>query len=106
MKCRNCGFPKNAHIETSAGLEGTVWRCPNGSGDIYPAVADFKVELHYRAGDERPWLAKWTHPTAGTGEVAAKAPVDALLAAGQRIDESLEEKSLEEQAIEKAIHHT
>ncbi|HXX66294.1 MAG TPA: hypothetical protein VEK07_03880 [Polyangiaceae bacterium] len=86
------------------GSEGTVWRCPNGSGDIYPAVADFKVELHYRAGDERPWVAKWTHPTERLGEIAAKTAADALALAGQRIEQTLEEKSPEELAIEKAIH--
>jgi hypothetical protein len=106
MKCRNCGLPKDAHIETHGGADGTVWRCPNGSGDIYPAVSDFRVELHYRAGDARPWLAKWAHPTEGLGEVAATAPMDALDLAGQRIEERLEEKSPEEQAIEKAIHRS
>lgn len=106
MKCRNCGLPRNVHIETRGGAEGPVWRCPNGSGDIFPAVSDFKIELHYRAGDDRPWLVKWAHPTEGLGEVAAKTPADALSTAGQRIEERLEEKSPDEQAIERAIHET
>jgi len=104
MNCRNCGLPKEAHIEASGGVEGTVWRCPNGSGDIFPAVADFKVELHYRAGDEYPWLAKWTHPTERLGHVAAKTPAEALAMAAQRIEKNFEEKTAEEQAIERAIH--
>jgi hypothetical protein len=104
MKCKNCGLPKDAHVE-AMGVDGhPIWKCPNGSGDTYPAMTDVKVELHYRTGENLPWLARWVHPTGGAGEAASRRPADALELAGRKIDESLEEKSAEQKAIEKAIH--
>lgn len=103
MKCRNCGLPRSAHTELAGEGGRNIWRCPNGSGDTYPAVTDVKVELHYRAGEDDPWVAKWLHPTTGPGEVASASPVDALERAARKIDKSLEEKSAEEKRIEQAI---
>lgn len=103
MKCRNCGLPKSAHLEATGDLGQTVWRCPNGSGDTFPAMTDVKIELHYRAGEKYPWLAKWVHPTLGAGEVASARAAEALELAGRRIERGSEEKNPEELAIEKAI---
>jgi hypothetical protein len=66
-------------------------------------MADVRVELHYRTGEDSPWLAKWVHPTVGSGEVVSRHASDALELAGQKIEEADEEKSLEEIEIEKAI---
>jgi hypothetical protein len=62
-----------------------------------------KVELHYRAGETNPWIAKCTSPTAGAWEVASRQPGDALDLAGREIEKHLEEKSAEEKSIDKAI---
>ena len=102
MKCRNCGFPKTDHVR-AAGLNGPIALCPDGSGDSYPATVDVSVELHYRAGDESPWVAKWVHPLAGAGEVVATQPTDALRLAANEIDKTLEEKTADEKAVEEAI---
>jgi hypothetical protein len=103
MKCRNCGLPRNAHVESS-GPTGPIWLCPNGSGDIYPETADAKIEIQYRAGDDCPWLVHWSHPTAGSGEAAAARPEEAFALAGKKIEALLQEKTADEIAIEKAIH--
>jgi len=55
----------------------TLWKCPDGSGSSYPVTLDVKVELHYDAGEDRPWTARWVHPTAGPGAVVSNQPVDA-----------------------------
>jgi hypothetical protein len=103
VKCKNCGFPRSAH-SASVGVGGQrIWKCPDGSGDSYPAMADVKVELHYRTGEDSPWLAKWVHPTVGPGEVVSAEPGNALERAGRKIEEADEEKSPEDAAIEKAI---
>lgn len=104
MKCKNCGLPKPAHIE-GVGADGhPIWRCPNGSGDTYPAMSDVQIELHYRAGEPAPWLARWVHPQVGAGEVVSARAADAFELAGQKIEKALEEKSAEEEGLEKAIH--
>lgn len=103
MKCRNCGLAKDAHIEAPGALGRVIWRCPNGSGDTYPTVAEAKLELHYRAGEQEPWLATWVHPMTGPGEAAAGHPVEALELAARKIEEGLEEQPPEEKAIKKAI---
>jgi hypothetical protein len=105
MKCKNCGLPRSAHIR-AVGEEGPVWKCPNGTGDSYPATTDVKIELHYRAGEEQPWLARWVHPIAGGGEAASKQAADALELAGHTIEKALEEKSADEIALEQAIKET
>jgi hypothetical protein len=102
MKCKNCGLPKEAHKEIGAGGR-KVWQCPNGSGNTYPATTDTKVELHYRPGEEYPWIARWVHPTAGPGEVGSTQPANALELAGRAIEKSLEEMTPDEAAIGKAI---
>jgi hypothetical protein len=69
MKCKNCGLPRSAHIE-SVGFQGQkVWQCPDGSGDTYPAVSDVKVEFTIEPPSSprgsrdgfipRPALARW-----------------------------------------------
>jgi hypothetical protein len=104
MKCKNCGLPRDAHIPATDAVSGRrIWRCPDGSGDTYPAETDAKVELYYRAGEDDPWLARWVHPTAGEGDVVSKKATDALEAAGRRIEKMLEEKPPEQIATEKAI---
>jgi hypothetical protein len=104
MKCKNCGFPKDAHKETVEG-DRTVWLCPTGAGGTFPATVDVKVELHYRAGDRSPWIAKCSS-TDGVWEFAAAQPIEALEIAGREIEKSLEEKSAEEIEVEKAIEET
>src|ERR1700691_1503239 len=101
MKCKNCGLPRDAHIATPGGGGRTIWHCPNGSGDQYPAMLDIKVELHYRAGERPPWVASWVSPTAGDQEVASERPVDALDLAGREIEKSLEEKTAEEKDLQR-----
>jgi hypothetical protein len=103
MKCKNCGLPKVAHQPAMGESGRRVWKCPDGSGSAFPATLDVRVELHYDAGEDSPWVAKWVHPTAGPGEIASNQPVDALERAGRKIEEALEEKSGEERAIEEAI---
>jgi hypothetical protein len=105
MKCKNCGFPKDAHIDTTDGSR-TIWQCPNGSGDTFPAIVDVKVELHYRTGEKYPWIAKCVSPTAGAWETVSAHPVEALELAGREIEKSLEEKTGEEKDVEKAIEDT
>jgi hypothetical protein len=110
LKCKNCGLLKEAHVEVEVpgahGLPYTVWQCPDDSGNTYPAVTDVKVELHYRAGADNPWLAKWVHPIVGAGEVDGMRAVDALELAAHEIEKSREEKSPEEVATEEAIKET
>src|SRR5580658_9428069 len=106
MKCKNCGFPKDAHIEVAAGAGRTVWKCPNGSGETFPITPDVKVELHYRAGERHPWIAKCVTPTGDLWEVVAEQPSEALALAGHEIEASLEEKTDEEKSVEKAIEET
>jgi hypothetical protein len=106
MKCKNCGLPRDAHIAVAGPHGVTIWQCPNGSGDAYPATVDLKVELHYRAGDDLPWIARWVYPTGVDAEAAAAQPTAALDLAGRRIEKTLEEKTAEEQEIEKAIEET
>lgn len=65
--------------------------CPDGSGSAFPATVDVKVELHYEAGEDYPWVAKWVHPLGGPGEVVSGLPTDALILAGRRIEKILEE---------------
>jgi hypothetical protein len=103
MRCRNCGLPRAAHKPTVGERGQRVWSCPNGSGSTYPATLDVKVELHYDAGEDHPWIAKWVHPRTGAGEVASDHPVDALERAGHAIEADQEEKTGEELAIEAAI---
>lgn len=103
MRCKNCGLPKDAHIGTPGMRGRTVWRCPNGSGDTYPAMTDIKLELHYRAGEHAPWVVTWLHPETGAGEVVAAEPALALELAGRRIEHTLEERSPDQEAIERAI---
>jgi len=87
MKCKNCGLPREAHIET-AGEFGSrkIWKCPNESGTTFPATIDIKIELHYQAGEEHPWIAKWVHPETGPGEVVSSQPADAIDRAGREIE--------------------
>jgi len=87
MKCNNCGLPREAHIET-AGEFGSrkIWKCPNESGTTFPATIDIKIELHYQAGEEHPWIAKWVHPETGPGEVVSSQPADAIDRAGREIE--------------------
>jgi len=102
MKCKNCGLPRSAHI-VAAGENGPELKCPNGTGDSYPAMTDVKIEIHYRAGEDEPWLARWVHPIAGGGEVSARQAADALERAGHTIEKALEEKTADEIAVERAI---
>jgi hypothetical protein len=99
MMCKNCGLPKDAHVAI-AGEFGSrkIWKCPNGSGSAYPATIDIKVELHYQAGEDYPWIAKWVHPTTGLGEVVSRQPAEALEHAGREI-ERLSEKPVEAATI-------
>ena len=92
MKCKNCGFPKHDHIAI-AGEFGSriVWQCPNGAGTAYPVTIDVRVELHYQAGEDSPWIAKWVHPTTGAGEVVSRQPVEAIELAGREIEKRSEE---------------
>jgi hypothetical protein len=94
MTCKNCGLPKSAHIPTPAEFgRRKLWKCPDGSGSTYPATVDVQVELHYDAGEENPWVAKWVHPTAGPGEVVSKQPLEALEHAGREIEKISEERT-------------
>ncbi len=87
MTCKNCGLPKDAHIETPGEFGSRkIWKCPNGSGSAYPATVDIKIELHYQADEEHPWIAKWVHPATGAGEVVSSRPTEALELAGRAID--------------------
>lgn len=104
MKCRNCGLPKEAHIKTTAG-ERSVLQCPNGTGTAYPATIAVKIELHYQAGEDRPWTAKWDDPSGAAGEVVAAHPAEALERAGREIERMSEEKTGEQIELEKVIHH-
>jgi hypothetical protein len=62
-----------------------------------------RLELHYRAGEDSPWVAKWSHPNASAGEAVAAEAGEALERAGREIERTFEEKSGEDIAIEKAI---
>jgi hypothetical protein len=103
MKCKNCGLPRDAHIPVNGNSGRKVWKCPNGSGDTYPAITDVRIDLHYRAGDDNPWVATWVHPTAGPGHAVSRQPVEALELAGRLIEKSLEEKTAEEKAVDERI---
>jgi hypothetical protein len=103
MKCKNCGLPKNAHTAVMEADGETRWQCADGSGRTYPVVEEVQVALHYRAGEDLPWLARWHHPITGSAEVASKQPLDALECAGRAIETALEEKTDEEASLEKAI---
>jgi hypothetical protein len=100
MKCKNCGLQRNAHVVITA--DGRRM-CPNGSGGNYPATVDIKIELHYRPGEDHPWVASWDHLVAGAGKVVAGHAVDALEFAAHAIEKRLEEKSVDEIATEEAI---
>lgn len=103
MKCRNCGAPKQDHVPIAGPHGRKVWRCPNGSGNSFPAMAEVKIELRYRPGDDRPWHASWYDPAMGPGEVTSTHAADALEAAATAIDRALEEKTPDQKAIEDAI---
>ena len=103
MKCRNCGLPRSAHTLGAESEGREVWLCPDGSGGRFPSIVDYKIEIRYRAGEEFPWLAKWSHPTGGVGQVVAERAGDALERAGRAIEESFEEKSPDQETIEEAI---
>jgi hypothetical protein len=106
MKCKHCGLPRSLHVKATGNDRGrivSIWKCPDGSGNAFPAMTDVKIELHYRAGEDHPWVASWTHPTLGSGEVVANEPALAQQLAGHKIEESLEEKSADEIATEQAI---
>ena len=66
-------------------------------------MLDYKLELHYRAGEDSPWVASWSHPIGGDGEAVADSPGGALERAGRAIEQSFEEKSPEQKALEEAI---
>jgi hypothetical protein len=103
MKCRNCGLPRSAH-RPGTGADGRkVLFCPNNSGETFPAMLDYKIELHYRAGEDSPWVATWSHPIGGDGEAVADRPADALDRAGRAIEQSFEEKSPDVKALDEAI---
>jgi hypothetical protein len=104
MKCRNCGRPKEEHKPVRTGGH-LGWFCPNGSGDEFPATVDVKVELLYRAGSDKPWVAEW-EALAGAKTVSAGHPLEVLEAAGRLIEKSLEEKPAEELDVERAIDET
>jgi hypothetical protein len=103
MKCKNCGLPKNAHNAVVEADGETHWHCPNGSGSSFPEVGEVQITLHFRAGDDLPWLARWHHPGLDAGEVGSKQPLEALECAGRAIEKALEEKTDDEKAIERAI---
>jgi hypothetical protein len=103
MRCRNCGLPRAAHKPAIGERGQRVWSCPDGSRSTYPATLEVKVELHYDAGEDHPWIAKWVQPRTGPGEVASEHPVGALKRAGHEIEVDQEEKTGEELAIEQAI---
>jgi hypothetical protein len=106
MKCKNCGLERSAHIPVAVGDGPKIWQCPDGSGGAFPAIVDIQIELHYRAGEDSPWIASWVHPIFGKGQVAATRAEDALEQAGHAIEASLEEKTDEEKTIEKVIRET
>ncbi len=66
-------------------------------------MLDYKIELHYRAGEDSPWVATWSHPIGGDGEAVADRPADALDRAGRAIEQSFEEKSPDVKALDEAI---
>jgi hypothetical protein len=104
MKCRNCGLPKSEHIPILGEFGSRkVWQCPNGAGTAFPNTGDVKIELHYEAGEDCPWIAKWVHPSLGAGEVVSTRAAEALELAGRRIEKALEEKSDDQASLEKAI---
>jgi len=104
MKCMNCGLQRSAHIAMPADFGGkTSWICPDGSGSKFPATIDVKVELHYEAGEDYPWVAKWEHPLSGAGEVVSRLPTDALTLAGRQIEKVLEEKPFDEVTVKEAF---
>ncbi len=102
MKCRNCGLPRSAHLLGPESEGQKVWLCPDGSGGRFPAIVDYKIEIHYRAGEDLPWLAKWNHPTGDVGQAVAARAEDALEQAGRAIEASFEEKSPDQKALEEA----
>jgi hypothetical protein len=90
MKCRNCGRPREEHVEGTNEIGQHVWKCPDGSGETFPASMEIKVELHYRTGDDSPWVARWEHPLLGVGEVRARRAEEALEAAGRQLERGFE----------------
>jgi hypothetical protein len=104
MKCRNCGLPKSEHVQILGEIGSRkVLECPNGSGTTFPNTGDAKVELHYEAGEDYPWIANWIHPTLGAGEVVSARAADALELAGRRIEKAFEEKSDDDAILAQAI---
>jgi hypothetical protein len=102
MKCRNCGLPREGHVEGVNDSGQRVWKCPNQSGSTFPASIDVKIELHYRTGEDAPWVATWAHPLAGAGRVVARQAAEALEAAGHQLERGFEEKSDDAKEIERA----
>jgi hypothetical protein len=103
MKCRNCALPREAHLKSIGERGQPIWRCPDGSGDTFPAMPDVKMELHYRAGQDLPWIATWEHATVGQGQAVGRQPAEALEAAAKTIEHGLEEKTAEQNALDRAI---
>ena len=103
MHCRNCGLAREVHVKSVGERGQCVWKCPDNSGNTFPATQDVKIHLHYRAGEDLPWVASWEDPAVGDGHALARQAAEALEAAGHAIEHRLEEKSTELKAIEKAI---
>jgi hypothetical protein len=103
MKCKNCGLPKDAHIEVTGDEGERVWLCPNGSGGRFPATVDVEIQLHYRTGDPRPWVVKCESPVAGPWEFVGAHPFEVLEEAGRKIEEAMEQKTQEEVELEDAV---
>jgi hypothetical protein len=101
--CKNCRGHKDEHELVVWASGRKVWMCPDGSGSSYPATVDVKIELHYQAGEDRPWVAKWEHPIEGPGETVAEESAEAVQLAGRQIEKLFEEKTEEERFAEKAV---
>jgi len=67
-------------------------------------MPDVKVEVHFRAGDDLPWVATWDNSAVGAGQASADRAADALELAGQQIAALLEQKSPEELELERAVN--
>jgi hypothetical protein len=103
MKCRNCGLLREAHIKSIGERGQRTWKCPDGSGATFPATTDVKIHLHYRAGEDLPWVATWEDAVVGEGQAVARQAGEALEAAGHAIEHGLEEKTAQQKALERAI---
>jgi hypothetical protein len=90
VNCANCGLPKTAHTKAVGESGQRIWKCPNGSGSLFPINGRVKVELHYQAGEEFPWIAKWTSTDIAPGEVVSGSATDVLEAAARGIDMAFE----------------